>query len=435
MFLFIYLLVHSDTAGQDGSWSLARLPEPNSALVQAEKDELQVVMDVHQLAKNFRYLGSLSGVAYYAAIGYADLTLQQQIKKFYQDVKALHEKFAATFVTFVSTSEEVLGELNAAFLYLIEGDQVKAMSTLQKVSHAGQRLFHAAGALQVEATTNEEKVARLLDYTRGTKREREAKKDEYEKKRQLLKTEQVKIQQQQQNAATATEQAKQRADQAGRDADKEREKRKKKESGPFGFVYEVLDDVFNIELLKKYEKREKAARNEQHSHEAEVKAQQTLYQQAERQLVELGGQLQKLQENVDLMDTAIESLHSAVGEFLSLSVIMRDATIFWKSMQILSEYLVHDLTLTETEILADSKQHTKVWESNQFQSNAVRLYAKWLALKLQSSYYLESTDGVQDQIASFISEKQPTVTEARKIVKQLKDGMVPTGRKNIKDEL
>ncbi len=55
----------------------------------------------------------------------------------------------------------------------------------------------------------------------------------------------------------------------------------------------------------------------------------------------------------------------------------------------------------------------------------------WLALKLQSLYYLEMSDGVRDQIASLVAVKQPTTAEDRRIIKQLRR----PGRRNLRDEL
>lgn len=416
----------SDTA-QDGSWSLTHLPEPDSPIVLQQKNELQSLMDIHQLDKTFHLLGSLSGIAFYAAVGYADHNLQQQIKSFYKDVNTLHETFSTTFDGFVSSSEEALGELSTAFTLLMQGEREQAVSALEEVSNVGQHLAQAASALQSEASSSEDKVVLLLDSTRRAKSKYEIEKQDHEEKRRALQVEKDRTQKQQQNAAAAAKEAKRRADDAQREADKERKKKREKNKGIMKVVNKVLDDVFNIERLKKHEKREKAARHEQRLHEEKVKAQQALYQQAEQKLKELEGQLQRSRGHIDLMNEAVESLHAAVGEFLSLSVIMRDATAFWQSIHDHCMDLVKSLTLTETEMAANS---AKVWESTHFQSRAVRLYAKWLALELQSSYYLQINDGVRGQIASLVSAKQPTVEEARNRVKQLKEG-----RKRVKDEL
>ena len=428
-FIFFLLLAEDDSPG-GGSWSLSHLPDPSSPLVLQEKQELQAVIGVTELDNTFHLLGRLSGTAYYAAVGYADRTLQQEVMGFYNDIKGLHESFSSAFGVFVNSSDEALRELAAAFQLLIQGERVRAVSTLEKVSHTGQRLAGMASTLQTEASSNEDKLTTLLRNTEGAKSTHEDKKQEYERKRRELEAEKSRVQTEQQNAAEAAKHAKQRADEAKRDADKENKKQKDKKKGPWGIVIDILDDVFNIELLRKHQKREKEARHEQHLHEQKAKDQQVQYQQAEQKLRDLGSQLQKLQENVDLMDEAVESLRAAVGELRSLSVVMRDVTTFLKSVQGYCEYLVRSLSLTETEMSADTKHLAKIWESPQFQSRAEQLYAKWQALKLQSMYYLEMSDGVHDQIAGIVAVKQPTIVEARRIVKLLKEG-----RRNIRDEL
>ncbi len=325
-----------------------------------EKDALRAI---NQLDKTLYQLGNLSGMAYYAAVEYGDHSLQQQVKGICQDVRTLQENYSSKFDTLKSHSIEAVSELQAAFGFLIQGDKDKAVSTLQAVSLIGQRLVHAAGELRHEASDHQDELVTVLEKTRQAKSKHEGRKEDYEEKKRELQLEKDKLKKRQREAAEAAKRAKEEAEKFIREANRE----ERIIAGPFGFFEQTLDDLLGSDAVLSRLSRKKAA-TEKAVH------QQRLHQQAKQKLTNLEGKLKKLDENINLIDKAIRSLHEAMGEFLSLSLIMDDVTTFWKSVRDHSEYLVHSLTLTDDGMSSDSKVAAKIWETTQ------QLYAKLLAL-------------------------------------------------------
>ena len=100
-------------------------------------------------------------------------------------------------------------------------------------------------------------------------------------------------------------------------------------------------------------------------------------------------------------------------------------------LQSFNNDLLNTLTTTQEEVSGEMK----IWESPAFQFKGVQLYAKWLALEQQSSYYLQNTEDVEAQIAGYVSIQQPSPQQAKDMIKKIKSGQGILTPKQIKDEL
>ena len=348
------------------------------------------VVNIETLVSKFRQLGSLSGLAYYGAFAYGDSKLQENTALVYQDLKALHKKYSLTFSSFESTSVEVLQQLETAFNQLLQqGETEKSVESIKMISGSTTELKMSASRLHQETIACEENVKKLRDNAVRVKAGHEEQRQNLQYQKQNLQAEQAQIKKEKENAEAAAKQAKNNADQAQREADNARRKYKKKKRGIGGFFNKLLGK------LKKYEKRQKTARNEQHAHEAKLKKHQEEQKKAEQSLAALESKLKELNVDTSSVDEAISSLHEANSEFKSLAVLMLDATTYWDGMQSFTNDLLNTLTTTQEEV----SEEMKIWESPAFQFKGVQLYAKWLALEQQSSYYLQNTEDVEAQIA------------------------------------
>ena len=383
------------------------------------------VFNIETLVNKFRQLGSLSGLAYYGAFAYGDSKLQENTALVYQDLKALHKKYSLTFSSFESTSMEVLQQMETAFNQLQLGETERSIENMKTISGSTAELKTSASRLHQETIACEENVKKLRDNAVRVKAGHEEQRQNLQYQKQKLQAEQARIKKEKENAEAAAKQSKNNADQAQREADDARRKYKKKKRGIGGFFNKLLGK------LKKYEKRQKTARNEQHAHEAKLKKHQEEQKKAEQNLAALESKLKELNVDTSSVDEAISSLHEANGEFKSLAILMLDATSYWDGMQSFTNDLLNTLTTTQEEVSGEMK----IWESPAFQFKGVQLYAKWLALKQQSSYYLQNTEDVEAQIAGYVSIQQPSPQQAKDMIKKIKSGQGILTPKQIKDEL
>lgn len=398
--------------------TLSNLPGPTSALVQEEKEKS--VVNVETLVDKFRQLGSLSGLAYYEAFAYGDASLQDKTTNVYRDLLALHDKYTTTFNSFESTSKDVVHQLQTAFDQLQQGEQEASIGTLRQVSGATTTLKGSASTLHQATETSEVKVKQLLDDAVRLRAQRVEQKRQLQQEMDKLQVDMARIQRERQNAEVAVNQAKGNADQARAEADGARRKAKKKKRGLGGFFNKLLGKV------KKYEKREKAARSEQHIHEAKLKEHQNAQKQAEQRQANLESQFKTLNTYFISVDKAIVALRDADNVFQALEVLVRDATTYWDSMQGFAEDMLQTLSSTHDTISSETVNDggKKIWESPAFEFRGVSLYAKWLALQQQSSYYLENTSEVKAQIASYVSIEQPSPQQAKDMIDKIKSGQI-----------
>ena len=341
----------------------------------------------------------------------------------YKDLQALHEKYTTTFGDFESTSSDVTRQLQTAFEHLQQGKQEASIDTLKQVSGATTRLKASASSLYQTTTASGTKVKQLLEEAIRTKDQHENQRKQLEQEKQNLQAEIARVQKENQNAEAAVQQAKKKADEAKQEADRAERKRKKKGKGIGEFFNKLLGKI------KKYKKRERAARDEQRNHEARLKKHQETQRQVEHKQAALESKFKNLKIDYSSVDEAIDALRNANKEIQELAVLVSaDATTYWNGMQVYTNDLFEALSSAQDDI------STKVWESHAFQSRGVLLYAKWLALQQQSSYYLENTDGVKAQIASYVSIEHPSPQQAKDMIYKIKSGQIAIP-KIVRDEL
>ena len=348
----------------------------------------------------------------------------------YKDLQALHEKYTTTFGDFESTSKDVTRQLQTAFDQLREGEQEASVNTLKQVSSTTAHLKTSASTLYQTTTASGTKVKQLLDDAIRIKAQHEDQRKQLEREKQNLQADIARIQKEKQNAEAAVAGAKKKADEAKNEADRARRKKKKKSRGIGGFFNKLLGKI------KKYEKRERAARDEQRVHEATLKKHQEAQKQAEQKQAALESKFKNLKTDFSSVDEAIGALRNANKEIQELAVLVSaDATAYWDGMQGFTDDLLETLSSAQDDVsTVAGDAEIKIWESPAFQSRGVSLYAKWLALQQQSSYYLENTDGVKAQIASYVSIERPSPQQAKDMIQKIKSGQIAMP-KIVKDEL
>ena len=111
-------------------------------------------------------------------------------------------------------------------------------------------------------------------------------------------------------------------------------------------------------------------------------------------------------------------IYCPIGSLKALSLVMKQAALFWLQMQehckSLAESQFQKQVETAMEKYSDEKR-LKVWTSKGFKIKAVEFYAGWVALHSVCSQYMEQIRITQQDLYRYIKEN-PTYEESRKNV-------------------
>jgi len=118
---------------------------------------------------------------------------------------------------------------------------------------------------------------------------------------------------------------------------------------------------------------------------------------------------------------AVGALHHSIGALKELSVVMMQASHFWKQMY----HHCHSLADSEMQQLVEKvmkrwieEKWQKVWTSKMFKRNTVWLNAGWVALHSVCSVYIEQIEQLQRDLYQYLKEN-PTWEESRMNLKSL----------------
>ena len=380
-------------------YSFTHLPDAKSI------DSYQTIVNATILANNFRQLAKYASIAFYTTVAHANTPLQEKTQAIYHNVIALHSKFSSTFTDFKTKSEGSLKQLKLAFDHLLQEEQDEAHRIINTINEQSITLAKQSNELHQEADTERDKVSIILQQIYESKGEQEKMRQNIQQQLEELEANKRRYEAEKQNAENAAADSQKRAEQARQDAEHEKKKKKKKCKG-WKKIKCKLASAVNINLVKKYEKREKQYRKEQQDHLNQVQQQQEKYKQAQDKVTQTMNSLSQLQQQIVFLDEAVNRLKMTLEEFTNLAVSMQDATVFWQDMEDRCQNLKQIIVSSDKDYLV----------SLQFQTQAIEVYKKWMIINLESSTYLEQVKEIE-----MAPVKSSSADEAKKIVKQLKD--------------
>ena len=143
--------------------------------------------------------------------------------------------------------------------------------------------------------------------------------------------------------------------------------------------------------------------------------------EALQKLTEFAILIDRCKTEEDFANASVEALHKAMEGLRSLSALMMEAAEFWKQMQKHCQHLSEDdleKVVTKTKEKYDADARKKLWTSDAFKHQAVKLYAGWVALDNVCGEYMEVIKETQAELYQYIREN-PTYEDAKVNVHQL----------------
>ena len=417
----------------EATYSLTVLPGADTQIVLKEKARLLGAIDLEALVDDLGRLGNCVRIAYHGVAGFTEL--QIEIQRIGYDVSKLCDKSAVTVGKFKNASTTVLSSLKATYEFLLDSFEDMALDTLADVAETAKGMATAAEELRRDFDNQANDVIKALEKTQRTQDMEDKKKKKMEEERKQMEVETVKKEQMQKQAAEAQRNAELLARQADNKENeavqtlldiKQSEQNRSERTGWFTKVVDAItgqSDRNTATLtanLRTNEEKARAARNEKVKQLEIMREQQEMRSRALAELAEYAKKIQNLKSDENQVEVAIDALQNAIRALKSLSVVMRQAALFWHQLQAHCEFLAKDemKKLIEKAMGYPEAKRLKFWNTAGFKNKAVQYYAGWVALDHVCAIYMERIKLTQRELYTYIQEAlRPD--EARKKVKEL----------------
>ena len=406
------------------TYSLVEIPSDKSDIVEAQKEYLLGAIKLDALVDDLKKVGGFIRIAYngVGAAGPKYTELQIEIQRLGYDVTTLCDKSAVTVAKFKRAAGSILVDLQATYQYLLDNLEEMAVETLSSVSKLAGDMAAAAMEMHDEFREEEKRVVVTLENTMRAKGKQAIDIQRLAKERdqlELRRTEQEKLMN---DAAKLEQEAKTRRREC-----EHREDAAIREMGAGGNVFQLLANAVtsSIGLGPLFDTSGRSKEREAGQwKEKRIEALQKESEERRNRQEALGmmsqyiQQIRNCQTEESLGKAAEEALHQAIGSLKALSLVMKQAALFWLQMQehckTMAKSQFQKQVETAMEKYSDEKR-LKVWTSNGFKIKAVEFYAGWVALHSVCSEYMEQIRLTQQDLYRYIREN-PTYEESRKNV-------------------
>ena len=180
-----------------------------------------------------------------------------------------------------------------------------------------------------------------------------------------------------------------------------------------------FEEIHNFFTGRKDE-RIRAARQDMEKHLQEISDLRKSRSKLLQDIAEFSKKMENCQEESDLTEAAIKSLHNAIGGLKGLSNIMRKIADFWKKLETHCNELGGEKMrrLMEAAMKRPKEERAEVWGSDAFKMKAMRYYARWVALGNICGVSYERMKVTQSELYEYLEENL-TTEEARRNVRKL----------------
>ncbi|XP_064633450.1 uncharacterized protein LOC135491482 [Lineus longissimus] len=396
-------------------YSLEIVPKASTQLVVKQRNALSADLDLPGLVEDLQKLGSFVRVAFYGVTGHTQL--QIKVQKLGFTVAKLCQESDITVVLFKKACTEVIDTLQSTYEYLLDGFEDIAVDNLKALAEVAKKMADASDKLTNEFKTATGMVEATLEDTMTEKgnQENEKKKAQDKQKEEETKAEQEKIKQKGAEEAEACKRAEysssaRREDQA--ESNLNEAMRVNRDRSFFDRIFRSM----NGEICQKRDIL-KEAREERLKTLREIDRQREEKLKATLELKNCVLRMQQAKAGESLSEAAINALHGAQSALKAITVIMIQASKFWRLMhehckQMGNEQMVDKI---EKQMNKPEAIRLKLWGSKPFIKEGVQCYAKWVALEDVCTTYRDQIRGVEGQLYTYLKEN-PTTEEARQEV-------------------
>ena len=405
-------------------YALNKVPDENSSVVLAAQEKLRKSVDLPALVEDLQRVGRFIRVAYngVGAAGPKYTENQIEIQRLGYDITKLCDKSALTVARFEEATSCVLADLQSTYNYLLDDLEEMALHTLSSVSKIAEDMQKAALELKTEFEEEEKEVVKILEKTQMARKDSQLHVEEQKSK--LIELEEKKRKELQ--LIEEYQEKEREVETRRRDLEYQEDKAVSK-IGDISSVKEVVNwftgvipfvgKMFSTDGAEKRAEAFRKARIE--ALEAE-QAMRNIRHEALARMASFTAKIKQCEKEQDLAKIAVDALHQAAGALKDLSVVMGKAAYFWGIMHNHCRQLAEPKvqSLVEQALKYSEDKRLKVWTSNSFKTEAIRFFARWVALKGVCGIYMKQIKLTQEELYRYIAEN-PTWEQSRKNLRDL----------------
>ena len=400
----------------DATYSLVSPPGSDKQLVLAERNKLLGHIDLRSLVHDLGRVGGCIRVAYngVTAAGPNLTELQIEVQRLGYDIRKLCDKSAVTVSKFKRTSATILSDLQTAYQYLLDGYEDMGLRTLAGTSDLAGAMAPAAEELRKSFDDEAKTVEKVLEKTEIAKGKQGHRVQEMKRKKEELEHRRKEQEEILQKAKDKEKEADKRVREL--EAQEQTAITEFEESTWVKIVNSLTHAVVGIRPFGKPKEtneqqlkaiRENKAEALEFSREREHKRLEAL-----AKLTEFAVGIGNCRSEEDFAKAVTESLHSTMEGLRILSTLMMHTALYWKQMQEHCNTLGEDKMKDDVKYAManyDREKLSKYWTSNGFKKQAVRFYARWVAVDNVCGDYMEAINQGNSGRALQIYPGEPNV--------------------------
>ena len=393
---------------------LEKPPRDSKAVAQA-RDYMLGAVDMDGFLSNLVTVGKFIRIAYNGVAG--DTELQNTMRELGFEIAELCDDSSLTIGNFRMTADSILTDMTGAYQFFLDEMEEMAITCVESIGDSAHKMADAAQDLCDRFTAEKGKVIDVCTQTAEKKgleekeviklkmkqKEMEAEAERHAQK-QLLAAEEEKMLQKEIEEATATE-------------EKLVEQLVPNAADvvlgvvSFGIVpaYRITKVVRAIGSI-----RDKVERLHKHKRD-EVDRQQNALKDLEK-CAKMIAQCSNQQKNVQ--NQAIMSLHGAVRALSNLAAIMQKAVGFWKSLQLMCEEQAQgklEKLLDKAMTYEDPKKRLQVYRNPAMKRRAIKMFVSWAAMEAVCDDYVKKIKVSREELYKYVCET-PTIEESKRLI-------------------
>ena len=418
-------------------YSLLSPPEASSALVRKQKDKSKGNLKIEKFVEYMGHVGHFIKLAYNGvnAAGPRFTDLQIKIQRLGYDITELCNESSVMIDRFRATASTVSSRLESVYLYLLDGFEDAAVTSVESLGKLAKEMADIASELKEKFEDQGKKVKDTLETTMEKRGEESKHKEQLEKKQKKMEQ---KMQAQKELAD--------RYDQLAREAKEERMKYERKEenaieerSGAPGlfsvftgailkvvipFAAEAIDDALHREERVSTEKAKRLGEIAKEKREIELQ-QQNIHHEALQQMYEFASELKNVKSETEMAEVVIKALHETAGALRHLSLIMMEAAMFWTYIHNHCNSLADEnfKNILSKCALKDEEGKRKYLKSRGFIRDAMLYHAQWVALQSICEEHGRLIDETRVDLYKYITEN-PTYAQSSQRLRQLTQNFI-----------
>ena len=400
----------------------------NVYLADAERESRS--LDLKTIVKDLDRAGKFIRVAFNginaAGPKFQDLTNKVQRLSF--GISKLCDKTSLTISSFRMTSKTITEELMSMLWFLKNNKEYMVIDIMAGFSDLAREMAEAAEELEKELEKQDNEVIETLELTQGRRATEEVHVRGFESKRQELKKKEELENERIRDLYRKEETIREKRFKY--EADEENEHSKSffwRNIGNAILSFVRVSSIFDTEE-DSFRRADRWRKESIELLEIEKELHKLRYDALEK-MTQYITDLQNIGNQEKVADASVSALHQASGALRQLSLMMRRAAVFWKTLQQHSKSLASNRVKRNLENLernCSAEERMEFLNSSRFTNDFRTYYTRWVFLHKVSDKYLKHVELTRKELYQYI-EENPTHEESRanlvKLIRDLQDDL------------